>query len=90
MFSELSPPYAVIVADPPWQHDEGFPINAYRRVGDSRSRKSLAYSSMPVEEIRAMPVESIAAVDAHLYLWTTNRFLREAFGVVDAWGKGFE
>jgi N6-adenosine-specific RNA methylase IME4 len=41
---------------------------------------------MPVEAIKALPVESIAGDQAHLWLWTTNQFLRAAFDVLDAWG----
>jgi N6-adenosine-specific RNA methylase IME4 len=31
-------------------------------------------------------VSSIAHDDAILWLWTTNAYMREAFGVLDAWG----
>jgi N6-adenosine-specific RNA methylase IME4 len=41
---------------------------------------------MPVAEIAAMPVEELVAADAHLYLWTTNRYLRMAHSVAEAWG----
>ena len=33
-----------------------------------------------------MPVRSIVAPNAHLYLWTTNNFLPDALRVVEAWG----
>jgi N6-adenosine-specific RNA methylase IME4 len=41
---------------------------------------------MKIEEICALPVRSVVADNAHLYLWTTNNYLRRAFEVVDAWG----
>jgi N6-adenosine-specific RNA methylase IME4 len=41
---------------------------------------------MKVEQICALPVAKVAADNAHLYLWTTNNYLRRAFEVVDAWG----
>jgi N6-adenosine-specific RNA methylase IME4 len=41
---------------------------------------------MAIEEIKALPVESIAAEDAILWLWTTNAHLRVAFEVAEAWG----
>src|SRR5690606_38913847 len=44
------------------------------------------YRTMPLDEICAEPVASLAAELAHLHLWTTNGFLREAFAVIDAWG----
>lgn len=45
------------------------------RNWNSTSNKSrdLAYPTMSVDEIKAMNVKSIAADDAHLYLWTTNQ-----------------
>lgn len=82
----LNPPYSTIVADPPWNHDEGSPVNAWGRSGSDADRVRLRYSSMPLPDIEALPVADLAAVDAHLYLWTTNRFLRAAFGVAEAWG----
>jgi N6-adenosine-specific RNA methylase IME4 len=41
---------------------------------------------MTVAEICELPVGEMAAEDAHLYLWTTNRYLPAAFDVVKAWG----
>jgi N6-adenosine-specific RNA methylase IME4 len=41
---------------------------------------------MSVEEIAALPVSEMAEADAHLYLWTTNKYLPAAFSVVTAWG----
>lgn len=41
---------------------------------------------MTLDQICAEPVEQLAAENAHLHLWTTNAFLRDAFQVIDAWG----
>jgi N6-adenosine-specific RNA methylase IME4 len=64
-------PFQVIVADPPWQYETG---------------NSLPYPTMPLEDIKAMPVREIADENAILWLWTTNAHLRVAFDVVVAWG----
>ena len=64
-------PFQVIVADPPWQYDSG---------------NSLPYPTMPLEDIKAMPVREIADENAILWLWTTNAHLPVAFDVVAAWG----
>lgn len=45
---------------------------------------------MTVAEICNEPVAGLAADDAHLHLWTTNGFLREAFDVIDAWGFAYK
>lgn len=64
-----------------------------RRMEDGswwrRSRGSsveLPYGVMELEDIAALPVQGLAAPDACLYLWTTNRFLEQAYGVARAWG----
>ena len=41
---------------------------------------------MTLDEICKEPVKDLTASDAHLHLWTTNAFLREAFDVLRAWG----
>lgn len=80
IWRELSPPYATIVADPPWHYEQGGPTTGWGPL------LVPPYSSMSVESIFALPVEALAAADAHLYLWTTNRYLRDAFKVAEAWG----
>lgn len=41
---------------------------------------------MPLADIKALPVSSIAAKDCHLFLWTTGPHLQQAFAVMNAWG----
>lgn len=79
--------YRTIVADPPWAYAEGWPVGREPKgVEHDGRRTALSYESMTVEEIAALPVASMAAPDAHLYLWTTNRYLPDAFDVLKAWG----
>jgi N6-adenosine-specific RNA methylase IME4 len=88
--------FRTMVIDPPWHYDSWpSPMSALipGMVRDdqpfvaSRSRKKLAYRSMTVAEIAALPVRDLAdPAGCHLYLWTTNKYLQEAFGVVRAWG----
>ena len=78
--------YATIVADPPWKVTAG-PLNGREGFGDATgASRPLAYPSMTVDEIMALEVATVAADDAHLYLWTVNGYLREAFDVARAWG----
>jgi N6-adenosine-specific RNA methylase IME4 len=89
--------YHTIVADPPWAYPEGWPVGpegaqaarAAARSGkpfELKRRTPLGYEQMSVKEIRKLPVEALAEDDAHLYLWTTNRYLADAFDIVSAWG----
>lgn len=73
--------YRTIVADPPWPYAEGWPGWELSRA----ERRALPYPSMTIKEIRALPVRSIAAPEAYLFLWTTNRYLEDAFAVARAW-----
>ena len=83
----LTPPYATIVADPPW-HYPARPIGG-AKPGTMGAAKPFPYSTMTIEEIKALPVAALAAEDAVLWLWTTNKWLRDAFAVMDAWGFGY-
>jgi N6-adenosine-specific RNA methylase IME4 len=74
--------YRTIVADPPWRY-KGTMIGP---PGKRDERSGVPYGTLSVEEIAALPVGGWAEKDAHLYLWTTNTHLREAFGIADAWG----
>ncbi len=87
MFDELDGPYSTLVVDPPWHYAQGGPRNGngWETAGRGAIRVP-PYSSMSVEEITAMPVGSIAEGDSHLYLWTTNAYLRASFDIVEAWG----
>jgi N6-adenosine-specific RNA methylase IME4 len=49
----------------------------------------LPYTTMTLDEIRALPVGGLAESDAHLYLWTTNRFLWDARAIAESWGFTF-
>jgi len=68
--------FATVYADPPWPYDNRA----------SRAAAVNHYPTVSVEEICAEPIQDLVEDAAHLHLWTTNAFLREAFEVIDAWG----
>lgn len=72
--------YGVIVADPPWRFHKWTP----NQVG-SRSINN-HYSTMALEDIKALPVQDYAAKDCALFLWTIDTCLDKAFEVITAWG----
>jgi N6-adenosine-specific RNA methylase IME4 len=86
LFDGLNPPYATIVADPPWAYAEGWPKSNGQGQRGNKDRKLIGYSSMSLDEMTALRPGVIADADAHLYLWTTNRYLRAAFDLAEAWG----
>jgi len=73
--------YRTIVADPPW------PVRQPPKVFKSGTTNApLPYSTMTVQEIAALRPAELTAPSAHLYLWTVNRFVRDAYDVINAWG----
>lgn len=76
VFAGLNPPYSTIVADPPWR----FATAATK--ADPRKH----YGTLSIEEICDLPVEPLAAADAHLWCWSVNGLMEDAFRVVRAWG----
>jgi N6-adenosine-specific RNA methylase IME4 len=83
--------YATIVADPPWDHSDG--TGVIFNVGMSKRRHARfgektgpLYATLTVEQITSLPVQTLTADDAHLYLWTTNRYLRSVWEIAEAWG----
>jgi len=55
-------------------------------VGVQLASEPLPYPTMSVEEICALPVKGMADKNAHLYLWTINRYIEDAYRVARAWG----
>lgn len=75
--------YHTILADPAWRQTL---MGRRRRPKDPHIARALPYPTMSLDAIRALPVGDFAAVGAHLWLWTTNEFLRTGFEVMEAWG----
>ena len=69
--------YQIILADPPWHESGGGKI---KRGADKH------YSLMKTKDIIALPVNKIAAQNAHLYLWVTNNHIPDGLKVMEAWG----
>jgi N6-adenosine-specific RNA methylase IME4 len=76
--------FRTIVADPPWKYGAwGKATPEHRPNGKDRA---MPYPTMSVDEICAMKVGELAADDCDLYLWTTQKYLPDAFSVLAAWG----
>lgn len=78
--------YATAVIDPPWNVKAGSELGGNGFSGSHDPSRPVSYSTMSVPEMAALPVGEIMLPDAHLYLWTINRFVEEAFGLLRAWG----
>jgi N6-adenosine-specific RNA methylase IME4 len=72
--------YGVIYVDPPWH---------YYGDLDKDQAAGKHYPLMRNEDIAALPVRSITAPDAALFLWATGPRLPEAIEVMRAWGFNY-
>lgn len=85
--------FAVVLADPPWSF-KSWSDKGKNRCPDALVRqKGLAerhYATMPMREIRALPVAEVCARDAALFLWAVDCMLPEAIEVGEAWGFTFK
>ena len=72
--------FPTILADPPWQFQ-----NRTGKVAPEHRRLD-RYSTMPLADIRQLPVSEIAAENAHLYLWVPNALLPDGLQVMESWG----
>lgn len=72
--------FSTVLADPPWRF-----ANRTGKMAPEHRRLS-RYGTMTVEDIATLPVSSILAPTAHLYLWVPNALLPEGLQVMRAWG----
>jgi N6-adenosine-specific RNA methylase IME4 len=71
--------YKVIYADPAWQ----FLTRSDRGKGRSPEQH---YACMTIDDIKALPVASIADDDCMLLMWITDPLLPVGLDVIRAWG----
>jgi N6-adenosine-specific RNA methylase IME4 len=81
--------FSCIVADPPWQQDTG--PDVFNGSGE-RGHDELSYGQLSIDQICNLKDQSGRAVqdcfadNAHLYLWTINKYVEASYTVARAWG----
>ncbi len=70
--------YQIVTMDPPWWYADR---HANDSIGACRQ-----YNLMKLEELKSIPIMSLAAERCHLYMWTTAPLLDQAFELLSAWG----
>lgn len=81
LISESAPeipagPFHVISIDPPWPYGTEYDPHGRRAANP--------YPEMSLEDIAGLEIP--AADDCVLWLWTTHKFMRHSFGLLDKWG----
>jgi N6-adenosine-specific RNA methylase IME4 len=83
--------FGCILADPPWRFATWNKATAVkRRSSGTNVSASVHYNTMPIEDICALPVARVAAVDCALFLWTSWPQLPDALRVIEAWGFAYK
>ena len=75
--------FDLIMADCPWQYE------MRSELGYEKSPQA-HYATMSINEIKAMPVEVLAARDCVLWFWAVGPMLPQALEVIAAWGFTFK
>jgi len=79
-FGDLTPlKYGAILADPPWSY------KMYSQKGHGKSPEG-HYSTMSLDDIKALPVNKLASGECLLFMWTTWPHMPQALEVMEAWG----
>jgi N6-adenosine-specific RNA methylase IME4 len=75
--------YGVILSDPPWR---------FRTWGEHNQTKSPSrhYDLMTLDDIKALPVATLAAADCLLFMWACAPTLDQSFDVMASWGFKFK
>lgn len=78
-------PFGTILADPPWSFRtwSGKTGTPHRTANDH-------YGTVGATDLSAIPVASVAAADAALFLWVVSSHVDQAFDLAKAWGFSFK
>lgn len=89
--------YGAILADPPWQmamySEKGrgrCPDGPLTRNQSRQNSPARHYDTMPLADIKALPVNHLAAHDCVLFMWAVDPMLPHALEVGEAWGFTFK
>jgi len=74
--------YDVIVVDPPWQIKK-----ISRKVRQKQT--SMDYSTMPIDEIKALPISRLSKKSTLVFMWTIQKYLFDAKDVLGSWGFNY-
>jgi len=83
---ELEGKFEVLSFDPPWPYEgETKKITSY----DPNARRvANPYPEMSIEQIKAIDVPALD--DSVMFLWTTHKFLPDAFDILKEWGFDYK
>lgn len=82
-FGQLTPmKYGAILVDPPWQY------KMRSAKGQAKSPEA-HYGTMSLDELKALPVNQLAAPSCLMFMWSTWPHLPQAMELLSAWGFAY-
>lgn len=72
--------YGAILIDPPWQ------MKVWSKEKGLARAPERHYPTMPLDDIKALPVQSLMAKDCAVFMWSTWIHLPQALALGEAWG----
>jgi N6-adenosine-specific RNA methylase IME4 len=78
-------PFGAILCDPPWS----FLTYGKKRTTPHRTAED-HYQTMPADDLKGLPVASVAARDCALFMWAVDSHLDEAIDLGRAWGFSYK
>jgi N6-adenosine-specific RNA methylase IME4 len=72
--------FGTVLADPPWRF-----ANRTGKMAPEHRRLS-RYTTMTLEDIKALPVAQLVQPASHLYLWVPNALILDGLEVMQSWG----
>lgn len=75
--------YNTIYADPPWQ------IKKIKR-SVRPNQIEMDYPTMKLEDIKNLKVQNLTEDNCVLFLWTIQKYLKDAFDVMQEWGFKYQ
>jgi N6-adenosine-specific RNA methylase IME4 len=83
-FGDLTPlKYGALLLDPPWKFAN------YSAKGEAKNPVA-HYDCMSLADLRALPMNQLAAPDCAMLMWATAPLLPEAIDLMRAWGFTFK
>ena len=74
--------FEAVLFDPPWQYN--------LRKSDKTHRNRIPYPSMSLNEIKNLPIPTLAKPDSYIFMWVTKDYLPDSFWLFSHWGVEFK
>ena len=78
--------YQIIYADPAWSYYNDTTVTPEQNKSGKGFMRKVPYPVMASDEIKKLPVGTIADDDSVLLIWTTDYHLARCIQVIEAWG----